>query len=99
MGIQQFTVSQDTEGVFRFKGELNIHGIEYLKEFVDTYFAEAKEISLCLAEVTFADTASLQLLIAFRKSLEPKIKWRLLELSPELEKILGISGLKDSLIG
>lgn len=98
MGIPQFTVNQDAEGVFRFKGELNIHGIEYLKEFVDTYFAEAKEISLCLAEVTFADTASLQFLIALRRSLEPKIKWRLLELSPELEKILGISNLKTALV-
>jgi len=98
MGMQQFTASQDAEGVFQFKGELTIHGIEYLKKFFDTSFARAKKISVSMAGVTFADTASLQLLIAFRRSLEPEIEWKLLELSPELEKILEISDLKDSLI-
>lgn len=98
MGMSLFTVSQDDEGVFRFKGELTIHGVEYLRSFLDTSFAHAKKISICMAEVTFADTASLQLLIAFRRSLEPEIEWRLLELSPELEKILEISDLKTALV-
>ncbi len=98
MEMPQFTVSQDVEGVFQFKGELTIHGIEYLRKFLDTSFVRAKKISICMAEVTFADTASLQLLIAFRRLLKPETEWRLLELSPELEKILEISDLKDSLI-
>ena len=98
MEMQQFTVSQDAEGVFRFKGELTIHGIEYLKKFLDTSVVHAKKISICMAGVTFADTASLQLLIAFRRSLEPEFEWRLLELSPELEKILEISDLKTALV-
>lgn len=97
MGMSQFTVSQDAEGVFRFKGELTIHGIEYLRKFLDTAFVHAEKISISMAGVTFADTASLQLLIAFRRSLEPEFEWRLLELSPELEKILEISDLKNSL--
>ena len=99
MEVHQFTASQDAEGVFRFKGELTIHGIEYLRKFLDTSCLRAKKISIGMAEVTFADTASLQLLIAFRRSLKPEIEWGLLELSPELEKILEISDLKDSLIG
>jgi len=98
MVIPQFTVSQDAEGVFRFKGELTIHGLKYLRKFIDTSFAEAKEISFCLAGITFADTAALQFLIAFRRSLGPNIAWRLLELSPELEKILEISDLKTALV-
>lgn len=99
MEVQQFTASQDAEGVFRFKGELTIHGIDYLnKILLDISSAHPKKISICMAEVTFADTASLQLLIAFRRSLEPEIEWSLLELSPELEKILGISDLKKALV-
>ena len=99
MEMQQFTVSQDAEGAFQFKGELTIHGIDYLnKLLLDISSAHAKKISICMAEVTFADTASLQLLIAFRRSLEPGIEWRLLELSPELEKILEISDLKTALV-
>jgi len=98
MEMQQFTASQDAEGVFRFKGELTIHGIEYLRKFLDTSFAHAKKISISMTDVTFADTASLQLLTAFRRSLEPEIEWRLLELSPELEKILEISDLKTALV-
>ncbi|MBC8199643.1 MAG: STAS domain-containing protein [Desulfobacteraceae bacterium] len=96
--MPQFTVSQDAEGIFRFKGELTIHGVEYLKRFLDTSFVRAKKISICMADVTFADTASLQLLIAFRRALKPETEWNLLELSPELEKILEISDLKNSLI-
>ena len=98
MEMQQFTVSQDAKGVFRFKGELTIHGIKYLKKFFDTSFAHAKKISISMAGLTFADTASLQLIIAFRRSLEPEIELRLLELSPELEKILEISDLKTALV-
>ncbi|MBW2568435.1 MAG: STAS domain-containing protein [Deltaproteobacteria bacterium] len=98
MEMPQFTVSQDAEGVFRFKGELTIHSIEYLKRFLDTSFVHAKKISICMAEVTFADAASLQLLIAFRRSLKSESEWILLELSPELEKILKISGLKAALV-
>ncbi len=98
MEMPQFTVSQDAEGVFRFKGELTIHSIEHLKRFLDTSFVHAKKISICMVEVTFADAASLQLLIAFRRSLKPDTEWNLLELSPELERILEISGLKTALV-
>ncbi|MDA3834730.1 MAG: STAS domain-containing protein [Spirochaetales bacterium] len=98
MGISQFAVSQDAEGVFQFKGELTIHSIEHLKRFLDTSFVSAKKISICMVGVTFADAASLQLLIAFRRSLKPETEWDLLGLSPELEKILEISGLKTALV-
>jgi len=97
--MSQFTVSQDAEGVFQFKGELTIHGIDYLnKLLLDISLAHAKKISICMSGVTFVDTASLQLLIAFKRSLKPETEWRLLGLSPKLEKILEISGLKTALV-
>ena len=41
MGIQQFTITQDAEGIFRLTGELTILDIEYLKEFLDTTLGRA----------------------------------------------------------
>jgi anti-anti-sigma regulatory factor len=98
MGIPQFTVNQDSEGVFRFKGSLTIHDIGYLKKTFETSFSNTKKISICMSEVTFADTASLQLIIAFRRALGPETEWDLSGLSPELEKILEISDLKTALV-
>jgi len=98
MGIQQFTIIQDAEGIFRLKGELTILDIEYLKEFLDTTLGRVKKILLDMAEVTYADTASLQLLIAFRRNLKPEIEWQILGLSPELDTIVTVSGLKRFLV-
>jgi anti-anti-sigma regulatory factor len=98
MGIRQFTIIQDAEGIFRVKGELTILDIEYLKEFLDTTLGREKKIFFDMAEVTYADTASLQLLIAFRRNLKPDIEWQVLELSPELDMIVTVSGLKTFLV-
>lgn len=98
MGIQQFSITQDADGTFRFQGDISIHHIEYLKDFLDTTFARSKKISISMAQVSYADTASLQLLIAFRKSQKAKIKFEILDISNELKAILEISGLKKYLL-
>jgi anti-anti-sigma factor len=98
MQTKPFTVSQDSEGTFRFKGKLTIHDLEYLKEFLDNSLASLKNISLNMEEVVYADTASIQLLIAFRKALEPEVNWKITNISPEFEKILELSDLKKELI-
>ncbi len=98
METRQFTVSQDAEGTFRFKGRVTIHNLEYLKEFLDTSLAKLKNISLSMEEVVYADTASIQLLIAFRRSRSSKVNWKITNMSPELEKILELSDFKKELI-
>ena len=98
METRRFVVSQDIEGTFRFKGQLTIHDLEYLKEFLDVSLAELKIISLDMEKVVYADTASIQLLIAFRKARSSKVNWQITKMSPELEKILEISGLKKEII-
>ena len=98
MGAPLFKISQDSAGVFRIDGELTIHDIENLKSFLDNHLSRAKKISLDLGKVTYVDTASLQLLIAFRKALKPEIEWEITELSPELDMILNISGLRKVLL-
>jgi len=94
METRRFVVSQDAEGTFRFKGKLTIHDLEYLKEFLDFSLANLKNISLDMEEVVYADIASLQLLIAFRRARDPKVNWHIEKISPELEKILELSDLK-----
>lgn len=98
METRQFTVNQDTEGTFRFKGKLTIHDLEYLKEFLDTSLDRVKNIFLNMEKVVYADTASIQLLIAFRKALSSKVNWKITDMSPELEKILELIDLKKELI-
>ena len=98
MQTKPFSVSQDIEGTFWFKGKLTIHDLEHLKEFLDNSLANLKNISLNMEEVVFADTASIQLLIAFKKSLGPEVKWEITNMSSELDKILELSALKKELI-
>ena len=98
METRQFTVNQDTEGTFRFKGKLTIHDLEYLKEFLDTSFDRTKNIFLNMEKVVYADTASIQLLIAFRRARSSEVNWKITNMSPELEKILELSDLKKELI-
>jgi len=99
MEAQQFSIMQDADGTYRFKGEITIHNIEHLKNFLDTTVDRAKRIFINMTEVTYADTASLQLLIAFRKKVrKAKLKWKIREISPELDTILEISGLKKHLM-
>ncbi|MCJ7616516.1 MAG: STAS domain-containing protein [Desulfobacterales bacterium] len=98
MENRQFTVNQDAEGTFRFKGKLTIHDLEYLKEFIDTSLDRLKNIFLNMEKVVYADTASIQLLIAFRKARSSEVTWEITDMSSELEKILELSDLKKELI-
>lgn len=96
MAARHFSVTQDVDGTYLFKGEITIHDLDYLKEFLESSSARSKKVRLSFAEVEFADTASLQFLIAFRKSLRNK-EWEITEFSGEMEKILSVSGLKSAL--
>ena len=77
---------------------MTIHDLEYLKEFIDTSLAHAKNIFLNMEKIVYADTASIQLLIAFRKSRSSEVNWKITNISPELEKILELSDLKRELV-
>jgi anti-anti-sigma factor len=93
MATRLFSINQDVDGTYLFKGELTIHDLDYLKDFLESSVARSKKVSISMADVEFADTASLQLLVAFKKSLRNK-EWKITALSDEMEKILTISGLK-----
>jgi len=93
----RFSISQDVEGVYRLKGELTIHDIQCLKHFLDSVLARCRNIAISMEDLTFADTAALQLLLAFRRSLTSRVKWIVKDLSSEMDTILTVSGLKSFL--
>ncbi|MBU2489298.1 MAG: STAS domain-containing protein [Proteobacteria bacterium] len=97
MAARNFEVAQDVDGTYLLKGDLTIHDLDYLKGFLENARSRSRKLNLSLAEVGFADTASLQLIIAFRKNLGSGGKLVITALSPEVEKILEVSGLKSQM--
>lgn len=100
MAAKNFSVSQDKQGIYHLKGELSIHGLDELKDFLESCLksGEEQEIAISLAKVEFIDTAALQLLISFKEWLEPEVKLRISTLSPEVADILSLCGLKAALL-
>jgi anti-anti-sigma factor len=92
-------VTRDEHGTQHFHGELSIHDLEQLRAILQNLQATTDRFSLSFAAVDFMDTAALQLFIAFRISLPPQVTWRIVSLSPKLEKILAISGLRMAFVG
>ena len=89
---------EDAQGVVHIPGELTIHGLEPLRVFLTDLLHSDKKPLLSLAEVTFVDTAALQLLVACRKSLPASRPWRVVAVSDRVERILTLSGLKKALL-
>jgi anti-anti-sigma factor len=89
---------EDEHGVIHVKGELTIHGLERLRLFLTDLLQSNKKPVFSLAEVTFIDTAALQLLVACRNSLPPDRPWKVVAVSDRVERILTLSGLKKALL-
>lgn len=98
MPAKNFTISQDEGGTYHLQGELTIHELEEIKAFLDKSLTSLKknEIAISFAKVGFIDTAVLQLLIAFKRWIEPDTKLKISELSAEVEDILSLSGLRTA---
>ena len=98
MPARTFSISQDGQGVYHLEGELSIHELDELKAFLEESLKDAQEVPISLAKVRFIDTAALQLLIAFKRRLEPEVKLRISAVSAEVEDILSLCGLKAALV-
>jgi anti-anti-sigma factor len=98
MGTGNFKVSQDADGTFLLQGELTIHDLEYFKDLVDSAFSRAKTLSLSFEDLAFLDTASLQFLLSYKKSLGKGRSWVIRGVSPEVSKILEVSGTRKYLV-
>ncbi len=97
MAARNFTVRQDQNGIYHFQGEVSIHDLDEFKGFLQESLKSGHEIAISLAKVRFIDTAALQLLIAFRRRLEPDIRLRICSVSAEVEAILSLCGLGTAL--
>ena len=98
MAAKNFSVNRDEHGIYHVQGELSIHELDDLKGFLEESLKGRQEIAISLAKVQFIDTAALQLLIAFKRRLEPEVKLRISAVSSELENILSLCGLKTALL-
>ena len=98
MGARHFTVTQDVDGTYLFKGELTIHDLDYLKDFLESSLARSRKVAVSFSEVSFADTATLQFLTAFRRHVKKSKQWEVAGLSEEMEKILTVSGLRAHIV-
>ena len=96
--MKKFSINQDSQGVYHLEGELSIHELDELKAFLEGSVKDAQEVPLSFANVIFIDTAALQLLIAFKRHIEPEIKLKISAVSAEVEDILSLCGLKSSLM-
>ena len=98
MPARTFSISQDGQGIYHLKGELSIHELDKLKAFLEESLKDTKEVPISLAKVRFIDIAALQLLIAFKRRLEPEVKLRIFDISAEVKDILSLCGLKAALV-
>ena len=98
MPARTFSISQDGQGIYHLEGELSIHELDEFKAFLEGSVKDAEEVPVSLAKVRFIDTAALQLLIAFKRRLEPEVKLRISAVSAEVEDILSLCGLKAALV-
>lgn len=97
---KNLNTQRDKDGIYLLQGELSIHGLDQLKNFLErTARTGEVDVFLSLEKVRFVDTASLQLFLAFKRMLEPHRRFRIISVSPEVERILVFSGLKPLLLG
>ena len=80
------------EGVYKFSGEIDIYDLEDFYQILTELFPK-EAIILDFGDVRSMDTAALQLLISFKKSLPKERKFKIAHFHPALEKMLTISGL------
>jgi anti-anti-sigma factor len=98
MATRSFSIGQDEEGVYLLEGELSIHDLDELRSLLDGALQDEEGISLSLAKVRFIDTAALQLLVAFKRRSGSAARLRISGVSPEIEGILSLCGLRTALL-
>lgn len=98
MVAKNFSASEEEQGTYQVRGELTIHELDDLKDFLEESLRGGQEVVISLANVKFIDTAALQLLIAYKKRFEPETRLRMSAVSSEVEKILSLCGLKTALV-
>lgn len=98
MAAKNFRVNQDKHGIYQLQGEVSIHELEEFKAFLEESVKGGQHIAISLTGVRFIDTAALQLIVAYKRRLEPEIKLRISAVSAEVEEILSLCGLKTVLM-
>lgn len=85
------------DNTYKFSGEIDIYDLDEFHGIL-TKLSSKETILLDFRKVANMDTAALQLLISFKKSLPRKCKFKIVGFHPSLEKVLTISGLSRYLM-
>lgn len=87
-------ITDDEKGRVGFSGELNIHNLEKLRDKLNRYLKEGKDLVFDFKRVTIIDTAAIQLLISFKKSYDRANKRLTIGLNPTVQKTLKTMGVQ-----
>lgn len=81
------------DGRLKVSGELQIQFLESLKQYLQDHLTAPGALVIDLADVSEVDLAGLQLLAVFARTRRQFGELKLTNLSPIMEKALGLSGL------
>ena len=98
MAVEGFRIVKSEQGIHELQGVLDIHHVDKLMEFLEEASKGAQDIRISLSHLTYIDISALQALISFKNSPSVSISLRISSLSPEVEEILSISGLRTALL-
>ena len=86
---------EQAEGIIKLSGEIGVHHLDDLYECLKDRFVLEQDLTIDCQEVVQMDTAAIQVLIAFKKSLAKGHKLTIKNISPALEKVWEIIGVKQ----
>jgi len=98
MAAQEFRIIDGGPGIYQFEGVLDIHQVEKLKAFLESVSTGARHLEISLAGLRHIGICALQALISFKHSSDIQTGLRISELSPEVEEVLAVCGLRTALL-
>ena len=99
MSAQDFKIVEDVHGTYQFQGVLDIHQVDRFKEFLEEQASKGiPDLKISFRDLNYIDISGLQVLISFKNSKYIPTKLQITSLSPEIEEILTICGLKTAVL-
>ena len=89
---------EQAEGIIKLRGEIGVHHLDDLYECLKDRFVLEQDLTIDCQEVVQMDTAAIQVLMAFKKSLTEGHRLTIKNIPPDLEKVWEIIGVKQMLL-
>lgn len=95
MADTYFPCQEQAEGGIKLRGGIDIHHLDDLYDCLKDRLVLEQDLTIDCQEVVQMDTAAIQVLIAFKKSFPEGHKLTIKNISPALEKVWEIIGVKQ----